>query len=91
MLLSFVLGGRYAERIALGLMPVGLVIAVAIAVPRLAPGAPLAYVLGGYAPPLGIALAGRWNLGRHAGDGGAGDRRLRILRAGQVRDAVRSS
>ena len=55
-LLSFVLGGRYAERIALGLMPVGLVIAVAIAILVSRAGAPLAYVLGGYAPPLGIEL-----------------------------------
>jgi multicomponent Na+:H+ antiporter subunit D len=55
-LLSFVLGGRHAERIALALMPIGLAIAIAIAVLVSRSGRPLVYILGGYAPPLGIAL-----------------------------------
>jgi multicomponent Na+:H+ antiporter subunit D len=55
-LLSFLLGGRQAERIALGLMPVQLGVAVAIASLVWRSGEPLVYVLGGYLPPLGIAL-----------------------------------
>ena len=55
-LLSLPLGGRHAERIALGLMPAGFVVAVAIAVLLWRSGKPLVYVLGGFAPPLGIAL-----------------------------------
>src|SRR5271166_4470721 len=55
-LLSFLLGGRQAERIALGLAPVGLGVAIAIATLVWRSGRPLVYILGGYAPPLGIAL-----------------------------------
>jgi formate hydrogenlyase subunit 3/multisubunit Na+/H+ antiporter MnhD subunit len=55
-LLSLVLGGRQAERIALGLMPVQLALAVAIAGLVWRSGRPLVYTLAGYAPPLGIAL-----------------------------------
>jgi multicomponent Na+:H+ antiporter subunit D len=55
-LLSFLLGGRQAERIALALMPVQFGFAVAIASLIWRSGQPLVYVLGGYAPPLGIAL-----------------------------------
>ncbi len=55
-LLSLPLGGRYAERIALGLMPAGFLLAIAIAVLLWRSGKPLVYVLGGFAPPLGIAL-----------------------------------
>src|SRR5579863_7338264 len=55
-LLSFALGGRWAERIALGLMPVGFAIAVAIAVLIFRSGAPLVYDVAGIPPPLGIAL-----------------------------------
>jgi len=55
-LFSFLLGGRQAERIALGLMPVQFVIAAAMASLVWRSGAPLVYILGGYAPPLGIAL-----------------------------------
>ncbi len=55
-LLSFALGGRWAERIALGLMPVGFAIAVAIAVLIWRSGAPLVYDVAGIPPPLGIAL-----------------------------------
>jgi multicomponent Na+:H+ antiporter subunit D len=55
-LLSLVLGGRHAERIALGLMPAGIGVAIAIAVLLWRSGKPLVYILGGFAPPLGIAL-----------------------------------
>jgi formate hydrogenlyase subunit 3/multisubunit Na+/H+ antiporter MnhD subunit len=55
-LLSLVLGGRYAERIALGLMPVGNCVAFAIAILLWRSGQPLVYLLGGFVPPLGIAL-----------------------------------
>ena len=55
-LLAFVAGGRQIERIALGTMPLGLAIAVAIAVVMPQAGGPLVYLLGGWAPPLGVAL-----------------------------------
>jgi multicomponent Na+:H+ antiporter subunit D len=55
-LLAFIAGGRQAERIALATMPLGLAIAVAIAVAVRQASAPLVYLLGGWAPPLGLAL-----------------------------------
>ena len=55
-LMSLLLGGRRAEWIALGLMPVELAVAVAIACLVWRSGQPLVYTLAGYAPPLGIAL-----------------------------------
>ena len=55
-LLALVLGGRHAERIVLALMPVGLGLAIAIAAGVLHADAALVYVVGGWAPPLGIAL-----------------------------------
>jgi len=55
-LLSFLLGGRKAERVAFGLMAVQLGVAVAIASLVWRSGEPLVYILGGYGPPLGIAL-----------------------------------
>ena len=55
-LMSFLLGGRQAERIALALMPVQFAFAVAIASLIWRSGQPLVYLLGGYVPPLGIAL-----------------------------------
>ena len=55
-LLAFVAGGRHAERIALATMPLGLAIAVATAVTLWWTGAPLVYLLGGWTPPLGVAL-----------------------------------
>ena len=48
--------GGGAEWIALGLMPVELGIAIAIASLVWRSGQPLVYTLAGYAPPLGIAL-----------------------------------
>jgi len=56
MIASFVAGGRNAERIALAVMPAGLGIALAIAVGVWWEQVPLVYILGGWAPPLGIAL-----------------------------------
>jgi multicomponent Na+:H+ antiporter subunit D len=55
-LLSFLIGGRRAEWIALGLMPVELAVAIAIACLVWRSGQPLVYTLAGYTPPLGIAL-----------------------------------
>ena len=55
-LLAFVAGGHHVERIALATMPFGLAIAVAIAVMLQRTGGPLVYLLGGWAPPLGVAL-----------------------------------
>ena len=56
LMLAFVLGGRHAERIALMTLPLGLAIAVAIAAAVLYGDAPLHTDLGGWAPPLGVAL-----------------------------------
>ena len=55
-LLAFALGGRYAERVALLVVPIGLGVAVAIASTVYARGSALVYTLGGWAPPLGVAL-----------------------------------
>jgi multicomponent Na+:H+ antiporter subunit D len=55
-LLGLALGGRHAERIALALMPVGHALALAIAAGVLRTDAALVYVVGGWAPPLGLAL-----------------------------------
>ena len=55
-LLAIVAGGRYAARLALASMPVGLAVAVAIALHVWPGGEALVYVVGGWAPPLGIAL-----------------------------------
>jgi len=54
--LSLVLGGRRAERIALVLLPIGFAIASAIFVQVARDGHSLAYIVGGWAPPLGIVL-----------------------------------
>jgi formate hydrogenlyase subunit 3/multisubunit Na+/H+ antiporter MnhD subunit len=56
LLLAFVVGGRHVERIAFATMPIGLAIAVAIAITMQQSGGPLVYLLGGWAPPLGVAL-----------------------------------
>ena len=55
-LLAFAAGGRQVERIALGTMPLGLAITVATVVEMQRARAPLVYLLGGWAPPLGVAL-----------------------------------
>ena len=55
-LLAFVVGGRHIERIAFAIVLLGLAIAAAIlAILRYSDG-PLVYLLGAWAPPLGVAL-----------------------------------
>jgi formate hydrogenlyase subunit 3/multisubunit Na+/H+ antiporter MnhD subunit len=55
-LLAFAAGGRRVEGVALSIMPIGLAIAAAIAVAKWQTDSPLVYLLGGWAPPLGVAL-----------------------------------
>ncbi len=55
-LLGLVLGGRGAQRVATVTIVAGLGIALAVASAMLQAGGPLVYLLGGWAPPLGIAL-----------------------------------
>jgi formate hydrogenlyase subunit 3/multisubunit Na+/H+ antiporter MnhD subunit len=55
-LIAFVAGGRHVERVALAVLPLGLAIAIAVALVTLQTGRPLVYLLGGWAPPLGVAL-----------------------------------
>ena len=55
-LVAFGTGGRNVERIALLTLPVGLAIAVAIAAAKGRTGASIVYLVGGWAPPLGVAL-----------------------------------
>ena len=57
MLLGLLLGGRHVQRVAFVVIPVGLALAAAIASHWLQGGGQtLLYLLGGWAPPLGIAL-----------------------------------
>ncbi len=86
-LLSLVLGGRYAERIALGLMPLGFGVAAAIAVLLWRSGKPLVYILGGFHAAARNRTASRWIFRRHAGDGSAGDPGRRLFRARQFCNA----
>jgi len=53
---GLVLGGRNAQRVAMLTIVAGLAIAIAIAATMLRSGGALTYLLGGWAPPLGIAL-----------------------------------
>ncbi len=55
-LIALLLGSRHVGRIALVLLPVGLTVAAAVLVAVWRSGQTLAYVVGGWAPPLGIAL-----------------------------------
>jgi formate hydrogenlyase subunit 3/multisubunit Na+/H+ antiporter MnhD subunit len=55
-LAGFALGGRNAQRVATVTILAGLGIAIAIASTMAQSGGALAYLLGGWAPPLGIAL-----------------------------------
>jgi formate hydrogenlyase subunit 3/multisubunit Na+/H+ antiporter MnhD subunit len=50
------LGGRYAGRVVLALSPLGLAAAAAVTAAISESGGPLHYHLGGWAPPLGVAL-----------------------------------
>lgn len=52
----FALGLQRAERIAYVVLPAGLVLSIAIAADVARSGAAVTYVLGGWQPPLGIAL-----------------------------------
>ena len=56
LLLAFATGRRAVAGIALATMPIGLAIAMAIAVTLQGAASPLVYLLGGWAPPLGVAL-----------------------------------
>jgi len=53
---GLVLGGRNAPRVAMLTIATGLAIAIAIAATWSRSGATITYLLGGWAPPLGIAL-----------------------------------
>lgn len=55
-LLAVALGGRQVERVAGVFLPAGLVVAAAIMAETWSSGGPLHYVVGGWLPPLGIAL-----------------------------------
>jgi formate hydrogenlyase subunit 3/multisubunit Na+/H+ antiporter MnhD subunit len=55
-LLSLALGGRYAERIALILMPAGLTVAIAIAAVVWRTRNVLQYFVGNWDPPLGVSF-----------------------------------
>jgi formate hydrogenlyase subunit 3/multisubunit Na+/H+ antiporter MnhD subunit len=53
---GLVLGGRGAQRAAMVTIVAGLAVAIAAALAMTRAGEPLVYLLGGWAPPLGIAL-----------------------------------
>ena len=55
-LAGFALGGRNAQRVAVATILAGLGVAIAIAAATARSGDMLVYLLGGWAPPLGIAL-----------------------------------
>ena len=56
LLTSLALGGRNAERIALGCAPLALAVALAILAEIWRTGRPIVYAIAGLSPPLGIAL-----------------------------------
>ena len=56
MLLGLGLGGRWVQRVAFVVIALGMMLALAIAASWLGAGGPLVYLLGGWQPPLGIAL-----------------------------------
>ena len=55
-LAGLVLGGRNAQRVAMVAIVAGLAIAVGVAQSFLHSGEAIVYLLGGWSPPLGIAL-----------------------------------
>ncbi len=55
-LTGFILGAGHVRRVALLTLAVGLGIAIAIAAAFVQSDAPVVYLLGGWSPPLGIAL-----------------------------------
>ena len=56
LVLALPLGGRHLGRATLGVMILGLAASLAIAAVVFITGDPLSYQLGGWAPPLGVAL-----------------------------------
>ncbi|HRY89453.1 MAG TPA: hypothetical protein P5305_16310, partial [Rubrivivax sp.] len=56
MLLGLALGGRWVQRVAFLVIALGLALALGIAASWLEARGPLVYLLGGWSPPLGIAL-----------------------------------
>lgn len=56
-LLAFVHGGQAASRLARGALWLWLALAVAIMAAVIRQGEPISYQIGGFAPPIGIALA----------------------------------
>jgi formate hydrogenlyase subunit 3/multisubunit Na+/H+ antiporter MnhD subunit len=56
LLVGLMAGGRYAARLALAAVAVGLGIAMMVAAPVLSGGDPLVYFVGDWLPPLGIGL-----------------------------------
>jgi formate hydrogenlyase subunit 3/multisubunit Na+/H+ antiporter MnhD subunit len=59
-LFAFAAGGRRVHWIALAIMPLGLAISIAIVGGLSRAGGPLVYVIGGWSPPLGVALRADW-------------------------------
>jgi formate hydrogenlyase subunit 3/multisubunit Na+/H+ antiporter MnhD subunit len=59
-LAGLVLGGRHAQRVTLVILLPGLGLAIAIADALVRSGDTLVYLLGGWVPPLGIALRADW-------------------------------
>lgn len=55
-LVALLVGGRYSERVAFVVMPFGLATALAIALCVWRSRAALQYLVGGWSPPLGVAL-----------------------------------
>jgi formate hydrogenlyase subunit 3/multisubunit Na+/H+ antiporter MnhD subunit len=55
-LLSLVLGGRHAERIVAVVLAMGVAVAAAVLIAVWSGDAPLVYIVGGWLPPLGLAL-----------------------------------
>jgi formate hydrogenlyase subunit 3/multisubunit Na+/H+ antiporter MnhD subunit len=55
-LFAFTLGGRQVERLAGFFLPAGLLLAAGVLIEFARNGTPLVYVIGGWQPPLGIAL-----------------------------------
>jgi formate hydrogenlyase subunit 3/multisubunit Na+/H+ antiporter MnhD subunit len=55
-LLALTLGGRWAERVVLACLPLGLALSLLILARVWQSGAALTYILGDWKPPLGVAL-----------------------------------
>ncbi len=55
-LLSLIFGGRYIERVVFILLPAGLAVAAAVFAAIWRSGHSLVYIVGGWEPPLGLAL-----------------------------------